>query len=65
MIYFLIYIYIFYFRYNLMKKCWHVQPEKRPTFEFCLKFLKSYYMVLEYINNRDTELQIIPEYLNL
>jgi len=48
-----------------MKKCWHVQPEKRPTFEFCLKFLKSYYMVLEYINKKDTELQIIPEYLNL
>lgn len=48
-----------------MKKCWHVQPEKRSTFEFCLKFLKSYFMVLENSNNKDTELQIIPEYLNL
>jgi len=50
-----------------MKKCWHVEPKERPTFKLCLQHLKSYYMVLEYTNNGDTELESIPEseYLNL
>lgn len=43
--------YMSYFRYNLMQKCWHVDPEKRPKFEYCLKVLKSYLaMPLDYIN---------------
>lgn len=37
--------------YNLMQKCWHVDPEKRPRFEYCLKVLKSYMaMPLDYVN---------------
>jgi len=34
-----------------MQKCWNVDPEKRPRFEFCLKVLKSYMaMPLDYVN---------------
>lgn len=34
-----------------MQKCWNVEPEKRPRFEFCLKVLKSYMdMPLDYVN---------------
>ncbi|XP_025412408.1 proto-oncogene tyrosine-protein kinase ROS isoform X3 [Sipha flava] len=37
--------------YNLMLKCWNVEPEIRPRFEFCLKVLKSYKaMPLDYVN---------------
>ncbi|XP_022167330.1 uncharacterized protein LOC111031608 [Myzus persicae] len=42
---------MFHCRYNLMQKCWHVDPEKRPRFEYCLKVLKSYMaMPLDYVN---------------
>lgn len=34
-----------------MLKCWNVEPEIRPRFEFCLKVLKSYMaMPLDYVN---------------
>jgi hypothetical protein len=34
-----------------MLKCWNVEPEIRPRFEFCLKVLKSYKaMPLDYVN---------------
>lgn len=49
-----------------MNKCWHVKPEKRPSFKFCLKFIKSYYTVFEYINPEIfLEEKSVPVYLNL
>lgn len=34
-----------------MQKCWNIEPDKRPRFEFCLKVLKSYMAIpLDYVN---------------